>query len=173
MKARGPYLALLAAALACACSAQRDASPGEPLQTLEGLTLRQSAQGTPRWSLKASSASLREEAKEARLLEPVMEFQKEGKPVSRAKALWGRVQTETHDVFLSSAVVVESFEDRSVLKTEKLDYSSKTDLFETDADVVVTRPDGVLRGRGMKAKPDLSEIRIFHQEAVMSGKPKS
>lgn len=165
-------MALLTASLACACTSQKEASPGEPLQTLEGFTLRQSAQGTPRWSLKASSARLREEAKEADLSGPVMEFQKEGKPVSRARALRGRVQTETHDVSLSSAVVVESFEERSVLKTEKLDYSSKADLFETDAEVFVTRPDGVLRGRGMKAKPDLSEIRIFHQEAVMSGKPK-
>jgi LPS export ABC transporter protein LptC len=165
-------MALLLAFAGAACSRKEDGPRGETLQVMEGFTMTQSVAASPRWSLQASSARLREEAKEADLTDPVMEFQKNGKLASRARALRGLLHTETHDVALSSAVVVESFEDHSVLNTEKLDYSSKTDLFITEENVLVTRPDGVLRGRGLKAKPDLSEIRIFDQQAVMSGAPK-
>lgn len=140
---------------------------------MEGFALHQSVQGEPRWSLSAASATLHDDSKEADLAQPAMEFQKAGRTVSRVHALQGRVHTVTKDVVLSSAVVLEGLEERSVLKTERLEYSSKEDLFHTDADVLVTRPEGVLRGRGLKAKPDLSEIRIFNQESVVKEKKKA
>ncbi len=133
--------------------------------------MSQSTRGAVDWSLKARSAVLREDAKLAELTEPRMEFLKNGKVVSRVSSLRGIVRTDTHDVVLSTGVVLDAIEDRSVLKTETLDYSSKTRLFTTQADILVTRPDGVLRGRGLEAKPDLSEIRIFNQQSVIKGKP--
>jgi len=33
--------------------------------------------------------------------------------------------------------------------------------------VSVQRPEGRLQGRGLEAKPDLSEIRIFNQHALV------
>ena len=99
-----------------------------------------------------------------------MEFYRGGRAVSRVTALNGQIATDTHDVTLSSAVVLNSFDDHSVLTTDSLSYSSKDRLFRTKSDVVVRRPEGVVHGRGMEATPDLSEIRIFEQRSVLSGK---
>ena len=111
-------------------------------------------------------------AKLATLTEPVMEFYKKGKAVSRVTALAGEVDTESHGVRLSSSVVLDSFDDHSRLTTTDLFYDSTRDRFTTAADILVKRPEGVLRGRGLEAKPDLSEIRIFNQSSTLSGKPR-
>ncbi len=71
---------------------------------------------------------------------------------------------------LSSSVVLNSFDDHSILTTDALSYSSKDRLFRTDSEVTVRRPEGVVHGRGMEATPDLSEIHLFHQRSVLSGK---
>ena len=136
---------------------------------MEGLTLSQSEKGTPAWTLKSRYAILHEDEQRAALTEPLMEFYKEGRAVSRVTALSGDVETETHDVRLSSSVVFDSFEDQSRLTTTELLYDSKRGLFTTQADVLIRRPDGVLHGRGLEAKPDMSEIRIFNQNSVMNG----
>lgn len=163
----------MAALLATAACAPAAAPPhAVRRQTIEGLTLSQSDGGRPGWTLRSRLALLREEENAATLDAPNMEFYRAGKPVSRVTALTGEIATETHDVRLSSSVVLNSFEDHSILTTDSLLYSSKDRLFRTDSEVVVHRPEGVVYGRGMEATPDLSEIRIFHQHSVLSGKPK-
>lgn len=139
---------------------------------MEGLTLSQSEKGAPSWTLKSRRAVLREDSKIATLAEPVMEFYKNGQAISRVTALAGEVETETHDVRLSSSVAMDSFEDKSHLTTTELFYNSKRGLFTTPAEITVKRPEGVLRGKGLEAKPDLSEIRIFDQRSVLSGAPR-
>lgn len=156
---------LLAVALlpAAACGPRPAAPAEERTQILEGLELRQSEAGRPSWRLKARLAVLREEQKKAVLTEPSMEFLRGGKVVSRVTALEGEVGTETQDVRLARAVTLDSLDDKSRLTTEELVYSSTRKLFRTDRDVLVKRPEGTVRGRGLEATPDLSEIRIFHQ----------
>ncbi len=144
----------------------------ERSQVMHGLTLSQSEKGEPTWTLKSSLAVLREDSKIATLERPVMEFYKKGKAVSRVTALAGEVITDSHDVRLSSSVVLDSFDDKSRLTTSELLYSSAKGRFTTTADIVVRRPEGVLRGKGLEAKPDLSEVRIFNQRSVLSGAPR-
>jgi LPS export ABC transporter protein LptC len=122
--------------------------------------------------LRSRLALLREEENAATLDAPTMEFYRGGRAVSQVTARGGEIETVTHDVALSSDVVLNSFEDRSILTTDSLSYSSKTRRFRTESAVVVRRPEGVLHGRGMEATPDLSEIRIFHQTSVLTGKPR-
>jgi LPS export ABC transporter protein LptC len=162
---------LLAALLlgSAACRKGGEAAHEERRQVIEGLTLSQSEKGQPAWTLKSRGAVLREDENKATLLEPVMEFYKKGKAVSRVTALSGEVETESHDVKLSSNVVMDSFEDKSHLTTDVLFYNSKRGLFTTPADIMIKRPEGVLRGRGLEAKPDLTEIRIFNQSSTLSG----
>lgn len=148
---------------AAACGPKRAAPAEERTQTLEGLELRQSQSGRPSWTLKARLAVLREDEKKALLSEPSMEFLRGGKIVSRVTALEGEVGTETRDVRLSRSVVLDSLDDKSRLTTDELTYSSKSERFRTDHDVLVRRPEGTIRGRGLEATPDLSEIRIFNQ----------
>ena len=139
---------------------------------MEGLTISQSEKGEPAWTLKSRHAVLREDAERATLVEPVMEFYKGGKSVSRVTALAGEIETVSHDVRLSSSVVLDSFEDKSQLFTSELFYNSERGRFTTTADILMKRPEGVLRGKGLEAKPDLSEIRIFEQKSVLSGATK-
>lgn len=166
-----PALAVLALA-ACACGRSGVPAAQERRQVMEGLTLSQSDKGEPAWTLKSRRAVLREDSRIATLEEPVMEFYKRGKAVSRVTALSGEVETESHDVRLSSSVVLDSFDDRSHLTTTELNYSSARGRFTTAAEITVRRPEGVLRGKGLEAKPDLSEIRIFDQRSVLSGAPR-
>lgn len=165
---------LLATALLalCACRQKRAAAPEERTQTLEGLELRQSEAGRPSWRLKAELAVLREDQKRALLTAPSMEFLSKGKVVSRVTALAGEVATDTRDVRLSSSVVMDSLEDRSRLETEELVFDSAKKRFRTDREVLVRRPGGLLRGRGLEATPDLSEIRIYDQRTSFQGRPR-
>ena len=165
----GCLLSLLLAAGTAACRRGAPAAAPAPRQTLEDFTLRQSRQGNPLWALKSQSAVLREDERVVILAGPSMEFLKAGRVVSRVRALTGRALTDTHDVRLSGSVVLEAIDDRSVLSTEYLDYSSKAGLFTTDAEITVRRPEGVLHGRGLKATPDLSEISIYNQSAKVLG----
>lgn len=167
---RRAFAVLLFAAAACGKSGEKGTE--ERRQVMEGLTLSQSEKGEPSWTLKSRLAVLREDSKIATLAEPVMEFYKNGKAVSRVTALAGEVETESHDVRLSSSVALDSFEDKSHLTTSELLYNSARGRFTTTADIMVRRPEGVLRGKGLEAKPDLSEIRIFDQRSVLSGSPR-
>ena len=155
-----------------ACKKRSEAAPEERRQVMEGLTLSQSEKGEPSWTLKSRGAVLREDEKKATLTQPSMEFYKNGKAVSRVTALVGEVETESHDVKLSSSVAMDSYEDKSHLTTTELFYNSKRGLFTTPADITIVRPEGVLRGKGLEATPDLSVIRIFNQRSTLSGTPR-
>jgi LPS export ABC transporter protein LptC len=166
---------LLASALLLAlpaCRGKKAAAPQERTQALEGLELRQSEGGRPSWALKAKLAVLREDQKKALLTSPSMEFLRGGKVVSRVTALSGEVTTDTRDVRLSSSVVMDSLEDRSRLFTEELVFDSARKRFRTERDVLVKRPGGELRGKGLEATPDLTEIRIFNQRTRFEERPR-
>ena len=168
---RGSLLAALALAAACRPSAQPPRQ--DRRQTIEGLTLSQSDAGRPAWTLRSRLALLLEDANTADLDAPDMDFYRDGRVSSHVKSLTGIVDTVTHDVRLSSSVVLDSFEDHSRLTTEVLLYSSKTGRFHTDEEVTVHRPEGVAYGKGLDATPDLSEVHIFHQHSVLTGKAQS
>jgi LPS export ABC transporter protein LptC len=166
----GAVLVLLGSLGAGACRQARPTA-SEPLQTMEDFVLDQTVGGVQVWELAARSAVLHEEAGHAVLDQPRMRFFRGGRVVSRVSSVTGKVMVATHDVFLSTSVVLEALEDRSVLETDAMTYSAKRDRFLTDAEVLVKRPEGRLRGRGLEARPDLSEIRIFNQRAeVKEGK---
>jgi len=161
--------ALLLASSACGKSGED--SHAERRQVMEGLTLSQSEKGSPAWTLHSRSAVVREDSKLASLQQPRMEFYKKGKAISLVTALAGEVDTATQDVKLTSSVVMDSYDDKSRLTTSELFYSSKRGLFTTPADILIKRPEGVLRGKGLEATPDLSVIRIFNQSSTLSGAP--
>jgi LPS export ABC transporter protein LptC len=162
-------LAIVFSVAGCRRVAQEGVTPS---QTLEDFTLNQNSRGAPNWRLHAQSAILHEQTQQAGLTRPAMEFYEKGKAVSRVTGLAGQVHLETHDVHLSSSVVLEVLDEHTTLYTDYLDYSSKSQLFTTKADVLIVKPEGRLRGQGMEATPDLSQIRIFHQKSVVEGSGK-
>ncbi|MFI5362261.1 MAG: LPS export ABC transporter periplasmic protein LptC [Elusimicrobiota bacterium] len=165
-----PSAALALALTAAACAPAAEPPRADRRQTIVDLTLNQSERGRPGWTLRSRLAQLREEQNNATLESPIMDFYTDGKISSRVTAINGEIATDTHDVHLSSAVVLTSYEDHSVLTTDRMVYSSKAKRFRTDSDVVVRRPEGVAYGRGMEATPDLSEIHIYQQHSILSGK---
>ncbi len=165
--------AALAALISVAACGPRAPLPREErLQTIDSLSLSQSVGGRPGWTLHARLAHLREDEKTASLESPMMEFYRGAAVVSRVTARSGEIFTDTHDVRLSSSVVVNSLDDHSILETEQLLYSSRMARFHTESAVVVRRPGAVIRGEGMEATPDLSEIRIFRQRSMITGNPR-
>ena len=152
---------------AAACERRNEARLEERVQLMEGLTLSQATRGAKAWTLRAKTATLREERKTALLDEPKMEFYEKGKAVSLVTARSGEIGIESHEMRLSSSVVLDSYEDKSRLTTESLLYSPQTALLTTTDEVLVRRPEGELRGRGLEAKPDLSEIRVHRQRTVL------
>jgi LPS export ABC transporter protein LptC len=160
-------LALLV--LASGCETRREAAREDRRQVMEGLTLSQSEKGDPSWKLESRRAELKEDERRATLEKPSMLFYRGGKAVSKVTALAGDVDTDSHDVRLSSSVVLDSYEDQSRLTTTELLYDSKKKRFTTQAEIRIVRPEGTLVGKGLEAKPDLSEIRIFNQRSVLKG----
>lgn len=157
------------AALLAAAGCHRSPAPvaGEPEQVFDGLEMSQSASGKAAWSLESRRAVLTDGDKIARLTEPRVGFFEDGKPVSKIESRSGVLRTDTHDLTLSSSVVVNSLEDGSVLRTSELHYSSERRIFHTDKPVEITNRRGVSRGEGLEAKPDLSEIKLIRQKTTI------
>lgn len=163
--------ARLAPLLLLAACAKAPQSAEEPLQRIEGLTLRRANAGVPQWEIEAEGADLTEGDKRAALRRPKAAFFDKGRKVSRLESLSGEARLDANDLRLSSSVVVTSLEDGTVLKTEELFYSSAKGRFHTEREVFVKRPGGSLRGEGMEATPDLTEIRIFKQRTTIEQRP--
>ena len=119
------------------------------------------------WHLIASKAVLVEEDQKAYLTDPHMLFYKENIPDTKVKSKTGVIQTETHDVILSSDVVAVSLKDANQLYTSELFYSAAKHQFSTHKNVKVVRPSGVTFGHGMVASEDLSDIKIFHEKSLV------
>jgi LPS export ABC transporter protein LptC len=162
-------------AVVCLLAACRGKMPSileRPKQTLDGFALSQSHKGLPVWDLHSPSAELSEDAQTAVLSDPKLQFYKNGKLESTLRAESGAVDMQTQDVVLSSSVVATSISDGGTLLTEHLEYRAKSATFFTDRDVLVKRPGGTLRGKGLEANQDLSQIRIFKQRAELEQAPK-
>ncbi len=119
------------------------------------------------WHLVADKAILAEEKNRAYLTNPHMLFYKNNLPDTKVKSKTGVVQTETHDVVLSTDVVAVSLSDNNQLYTSQLFYSAASHQFLTHKKVKVVRPSGTTYGRGLKATEDLSQIKIYHQQSFV------
>ncbi len=163
--------AVLAALLLCACGRARPKTAGgEPLQRLFGLTMSQTYRGEKVWDMTADEAVLADQETRATVSNPRMTFHRGGRPSSTLSAATGVVGLQSRDVVLSTSVVVTSLDDKSVLRTQQLKFLSERKRFFTDKEVLVRRPGAVLRGSGLEATPDLSEIRVFNQRSVIEEK---
>lgn len=162
-----PLTAALAVALGLsACARTRSIGEERPLQTMERFTMTQTEKSSKAWELSAPRADIALSG-EARLDRPVIRFFRQGRHASTARALKAFVDGESRDVALEGDVVVEAHEEGSVLRTERLEYDAAKDLLHTDRDVLIDRPGGRLRGRGLEADSALSSITIFKQETVL------
>lgn len=136
---------------------------------MEDFSLSASSRGRPAWSVEARFAFLDEGSQRVFLKEPRLSFFKDGRLFSQAKSKTGAADLSSREVFLSSSVVVDSIEANAKLETESLVYFDKIKKFKTENLVALSRPGAVMRGRGLEANADLSELRIYNQESEVSG----
>ena len=162
-----PRLSLLTLTLALAACEKTRQTAFQPNQTLEDFSMSQSRRGKPGWTLSAHLGVLKEDRDETLLTEPRMEFYQDGRVASKVESRHGVVELATHDVLLSSSVVLTSVDENSVLTTDELKYSAAKAKFFTDKHIELRRPGTVLKGRGLEANAKLTEFRIYHQESVV------
>ncbi|MBI3297486.1 MAG: LPS export ABC transporter periplasmic protein LptC [Elusimicrobia bacterium] len=152
----------LALALA-SCAREGPPAPLEASQTMQEFAMTQTAKGVRIWALDAPVARVSLEGA-AVLDHPEIRFYRDGRHASTARSLTATVRGDGKDVALVGQVVITSLSDKTVLRTERLDYSAETERFRTEEAVVVERPDAVLHGRGLEADATLDNITIYHQE---------
>lgn len=157
--------------LAAACGPPPPPASGlQPRQVLEGFTLRRSNSGTTSWSLSAKLALLDDRSRIVSLVEPRLEFFSDSRLASKVSSLKGTSDLAGHDVHLSSSVVVNSLEDGAILTSEELTYDSRRQKILTPGRVRLKRAGVLVQGFGLEADPQLTQLRIFHQETVVDKK---
>ncbi len=144
-------------------------APEESQQVFTNLSLNQTDAGSAVWKLKTASAAIDKNKNIAHLQFPRMTFYKNGRVTSTLFSDTGILQTQSQNLHLEGHVVAKSLQDNTVLNTEALDYSSATKKFTTNRAVTLTRPSGIVHGLGLEANSYFSQIRIFHQNAVIKG----
>lgn len=160
--------ALLAALGLAACSPSgAGAGLEKGIQVMTDFRMAKASLGEVKWKLHAAEARLPEDSDRADLTEPRMRFYQDDAETSRMRSHTGELNTTTNKVVMLGAVVVESERDASTLETEVLHYDPDKDLFHTDAPVKITNPDGVMKGVGLEARSDLSELTVRKQRTVL------
>lgn len=160
----------LAALLLAACAKENPPPPDEASQTMLDFTMTQTAKGVRIWALASPRARVTLEGA-AVLEKPEVKFYRDGQHASTARSRQAAVRGDGKDVALVGEVVIIAPKDNTTLRTERLDYDSKTGRFRTDDAVVVERPDAVLRGRGLEADAALTDVTIYRQETRIRQEP--
>lgn len=160
-----------AAFLASACAKELPPPPEGASQTMIDFTMTQTAKGARIWTLVSPRARVTLEGA-AVLEKPEIKFYRKGQHASTARSKTASVRGDGKDVALVGEVVIIAPRDQTTLRTERLDYDSKTERFRTDDAVVVERPDAVLRGRGLETDAALTDITIYKQETRIRQEPK-
>ncbi|MBI3548335.1 MAG: LPS export ABC transporter periplasmic protein LptC [Elusimicrobia bacterium] len=166
---------LLVGATLAACSRKPSSKAGQGNQVMEGFALTLTDHGVTEWTLRSIRASFDAGADDVSLEEPRMEIfsatkgaQRSSSP-TRVASRTGTYRQGSGDLRLQGSVVVDAEErgEKTVLKTESLDYSSEKSRFETDKPVFLTRGGSRMKGTGLTASKDLREIHVRHQQAVL------
>lgn len=155
-------VALLLLALGCA-DPQPERAPSAT-QRAEGFTLTRSRAGATEWRLESPRADFLETLARARLVSPRIDLYKRGRVETKARSERGEIDLGTQDTLLSGSVRVDNAVDHISLRTDELRFVAKAKQFQTERPVEIRRPEGVMRGRGLTANQDLSEIHVHHQE---------
>lgn len=161
---------MLALALILSSCSRRPRPVAEPAgQALRGFDLIQTEAGKTRWSLRAREAEMRDADGRVELYAPRLRiYDRAGRPASDIRSERGSFLQAGQDLRLWGGVVAVSRDEGSTLpttiRTEAIDYVSAAKEFRTDRPVEIVRDRAVLRGSGLTASQDLSEIRVHRQE---------
>lgn len=154
---------LALALLLAGCTSPAGGPALAPSQEAKGFDLTRSLKGEVEWKLQSPRAIFQEKDSSAKLDSPKIVLYKKGRPQTEARADTGVIDLGTYDTVLSGVVNVSNRAERIQLKTDLLEYVAKAKEFRTERPVEIRRPEGVMRGRGLTANQDLTEIHVRNQ----------
>jgi LPS export ABC transporter protein LptC len=129
--------------------------------TLKNFEYRDVKQGNSRWTVWADTATYFEERKETELDQVrAVFFLKKGGQVDLAGDK-GVLHTDTNNMEIHGNVGV-TFGKGYKLTTDRLFYDRDKKLIYTDAQVVLTGPQIITKGRGMRLEIDKKSVSILH-----------
>ena len=129
--------------------------------TLKNFEYRDVKQGNSRWTVWADTATYFEERKETELDQvSAVFFLKKGGQVDLVGDK-GVLHTDTNNMEIHGNVGV-TFGQGYKLTTDRLFYDREKKLIYTDAQVVLTGPRIITKGRGMRLEIDKKSVSILH-----------
>lgn len=152
--------------LLCACGGKKDTTDVAqgPSQQAYGVIISQSEMGTSEWLLTTKQAKFFDDEQYVDLVKPSLIFNKKGQQDSTVKADEGVYDMLKSLITLNGNVVGVSLNEGATIKAKKAYYDVTRKIIWTDTDVSVTRGGVTVKGKGVKASSDLSEIEIIKQE---------
>ncbi|MDR1124234.1 MAG: LPS export ABC transporter periplasmic protein LptC [Elusimicrobiota bacterium] len=167
MKLIFPFALLLCLA---ACGGAGPAAEGAPpAQHAQDVIISESQMGEGKWLLTATDADFyqADEGSYVAMRKPHIIFKTGGEAGSSITARKGRYDFDKNLIMLNDAVHGANAREGAELDTEILFYDTQTRLIWTDAPVALKRGGVVVKGSGLKANQDLSEIEIFKQKTAL------
>lgn len=166
---RTKFLFILCFALcAGACSQkapyeQKDA----PAQRAYGIVLSESSAGQSLWQLKVKEADFFDNGQYLTLKSPVLILNEDSQNTSTVTSQQGRYDVEKHLITLSKKVVGTSGKENAKIETEEIFYDTQTKKIWSDSPVKLTRGKITVKGAGLRAQDDLSQVEILRQKTSL------
>lgn len=137
-----------------------DLSVDKPEQIIEKFSMTDRRAGKKLWELIADKAQIFEDGGVVFLEKPLVHFYEEGKKSSTVSAESGKVNRQDKLMELWGDVVINSLEDKTVIKTERMFYDTGDERIFSEEAVEITRPGMVTRGVGFESDVGLNVIEI-------------
>jgi LPS export ABC transporter protein LptC len=119
-----------------------------------------------RWTLDATTARFVDGETRIYLDGPKIHLFENGAPSSDIDAETGFLNMAQKDAQIETNVKVVSKSEAMTMLTSRLFFSSEKNIIWTEDPVTILRGDTITHGKGLTAKPDLSEIEITQQETT-------
>lgn len=133
-------------------------------ERLQEFSLTKTDEVKKKWNLKAESADLSGDPI-IKLYGVDLSIFEEQKVTTCLSGEQGHINKKTEDIHLEKNVIGKK-QDGTEIKTAYIDWIAKTETFNTDANVLITRKNIILTGRGLKADTEF-KIMYIKQFPVM------
>jgi LPS export ABC transporter protein LptC len=163
------FIILIIAVLSSACARDNRSNENyETAQQASDVIISESESGSAQWVLYADKADFYQDAPSYSVMQnPHIIFNKNDKENSNIKSKTGRYDVDKRLISMSGNVVGISKTENVTIETEKIFYDMRTKKIWSDVNVRLTRRGVIVKGEGLKANSDFSEIEIFKQQTKL------
>lgn len=144
--------------------------PHAPDEVYMDLDVVQTDSGMARVRIYSKLAEIYSEPEEITQLKDglIVDFyDADGEITSRLTALYGEIDRAAQKMFVRDSVELRNIEKEQVLQTEELHWNQKDSSVYTDKNVVVTTPDKIGYGKGIRTNQDFEFYTILKPSGKM------